>query len=391
LRLRRLIGALSAVVIIALLGAGCGVATLAGSIQGYVVQNAQARSLAGSDPELGITVLAAMPKGPDYVGLGGACVQAIGTDDPSEFAQTYSGYNGYFKLTGLRPGLYQVTVTHERFLDTYTVPCRVRAGETTSIGGAPLGSLHVLSIGINEYSNPAYNLDYARPDAQLIAEILGQNNRLRKQTRTLYDSQATKAGILNEMRSMGSDMIEGDTFIMFFSGHGAQFSAKEYIVPHDYNGYISTLISDEELNNAINAYIPASRKIFIFDSCNSGGMYRSLAQSLPAGFQRSTGFEIMARNIVGAGKIVICACDKDEKSYEMPDLGHGLFTRYLTWGMTHPYNADRSEDGNISTDEAFWYAEHYVRQTTEGWVEPQTPQIYRGDPGFEWYLFTYEL
>ncbi len=391
MKLRKLMGALSAVIIIAVLGAGCGSSVGAGSIQGYVVQNARARSLDGSNQEQGIAVLAAIPKGPDYVGLAGACVQAVGIDRPDQFAQTYSGYNGRFLLTGLKPGRYQVTVTHTRFLDTYTSDCWVNAGQTTNIGGAPLGSLHILSIGINSYANPAFDLAYARPDAELIAEILGQKNLLVKQTRTLYDQWATKAGILNEIRFMGSEMIEGDTFIMFFSGHGMQSGANEYIVPHDFSGYISTAISDQELNSAINAYIRASRMVFIFDSCHSGGMYRSLAQSLPAGCQRSTGFEIMARNIVGPGKIVIASCDKDENSYELPEYGHGLFTRCLTWGMTSPYPADRNNDHSIDTEEAFWYTEFHVKDQAQKRGLVQTPQIYRGDPGSEWvwYLFAF--
>jgi len=183
---------------------------------------------------------------------------------------------------------------------------------------------------------------------------------------------------------------------MFYSGHGAQNDAKttEYIIPSDASRYASTMISDQELNSWINQYMPQyARKIFIFDSCHSGGMYKSLA-ALPTGFTWSTGFEVMARNIAGHYKIVMTACDKKELSYETgghPTYGHGVFTWALTEGMRYPYPADgyldsRQRDRAINTDEAYSYASYW----TTYYESTQHPQIYKGESNSEWcYLFTY--
>ena len=58
--------------------------------------------------------------------------------------------------------------------------------------------------------------------------------------------------------------------------------------------------------------------------------------------------------------------------------------------MTNPFPADSNRDRDIDTEEAFWYAEYYVKETTEGWEQPQNPQIYRGpDKNGLWYLFSY--
>jgi hypothetical protein len=354
------------------------------------------RTLACAQKEV-FGLLAAVPRNSEYVVLADARIQATGLDYPYQTKGTRSAYDGRFVITGLRPGRYQVTVTHESstLVDIYQTQCTVQAGRVTSIGGAPLGSLYILSIGINQYGNSELDLRYARPDAELIADVLGeQGNRLAKQTRVLCDSRATRTGILEAIASMGTEMFEGDTFVMFFSGHGVQSYPNEYIVPHDYDGTLSSLIADWELNDVVNTYIPASSKIFVFDSCYSGGMYKSLTQSLSPGFRRSTGFEIMARNIAGPDKIVIAACDKDEASWESSEYGHGLFTRYFAWGMMNPFNADRNHDSNIDTDEAFWYAEHYVKAETENPANPyapQHPQIYRGPINSEgfWCIFSY--
>ncbi|HNU94592.1 MAG TPA: caspase family protein [Bacillota bacterium] len=398
MRQRRLAGVLIAVLVLSILGAGCGSVPTTGGIQGYVVKNAYATSLTGAGSEEKIGVLAAVPKSSEYVVLADARVQATGLDYPYQIAETRSASDGRFVITGLRPGRYQVTVTHENFLflDIYQTQCTVQAGKLTWIGEAQLGSLHILSIGISRYSNPEHDLNYAADDAALIAQVLGgQSNRLAKQTKTLCDSSATRTGILNAIISMGAEMSEGDTFIMFFSGHGLQTSTNEYIVPHDYDGTLRSLIADMELNDAVDRCIPASNKIFIFDSCHSAGMYKSLTQSLSPGFRRSTGFEIMARNIVGPGKIVIAACNKNEASWESSEYGHGLFTQYFVWGMTGPwYYADSNRDSFIDTDEAFWYAGEHVKEITKDWVyprAPQNPQIYRGPINSEgfWRIFSY--
>lgn len=373
---------------------GCGgPGLITGAIDGYIWKHADARSAQAEDgPEFG--VMAEAPKG-SLAPLVGAYVVADGSNG-SAIARSDS--SGYFRIGRLAPGYYNVTITHEKYLDVYSASCYVEAGLTTRIGGTPmLGSLHILAIGINDYDDPRISdLSYAVVDAELIVTRLGTENRLAKQHTLLsWPSHTTKSSIQNAIRNIGCNITDGDTFIMFYSGHGYQNGAAttEYIVPSDANPLdLSTMISDQELNNWINQYMPAyAKKMFIFDSCNSGGMYKSLA-ALPSGFTWSTGFEVMARNIAGNYKIVMTACDKNELSYETDQFGHGVFTWALTEGMRNPYPADgcligHPRDYAIDTEEAYHYASHWTTQHKPA----QHPQIYRGEPGLEWwwYLFTY--
>lgn len=313
---------------------------ISGSIDGYIFKHADAKSASAADqPEFG--VMAAAPKGL-LSPLSGAYIVANGSGG-SAIARSDS--DGYFRIAGLAPGYYNITITHEKYLDVYNDSCYVQAGTTTHIGGTPmLGSLHILSIGINEYENAGIrDLSCAVADAGLIVTRLGVENRLAKQYELLVSPMDTsKSSIRNAIRDIGYNITNGDTFIMFYSGHGAQNDAKttEYIVPSDANPLsLGTMISDVELNNWINEYMPPyAKKILIFDSCNSGGMYKSIA-ALPWGFTWSTGFEVMARNIAGPRKIVMTACDKNELSWEShqsPINGHGVFTWALTEGMRKP-------------------------------------------------------
>lgn len=374
-------------------GCGCVPDPTRGAIDGYIFKHSDARSAQAVD-EPGFGVASVAPRGA-LSGLGGAWVVAEGPHG-NAFAKSRS--DGYFKLDRLPPGYYEVTITHEDYPDTYQTSCWVVAGQTTPIGGTPmLGSLHILAVGIDDYDSPEISdLSFAVADAQLVATRLGVENKLAKQCTVLTDRGAARNSIQEAIQSIGNNITDGDTFIMFFSGHGMQNAAgtTEYIAPSDANKWDpNTMIPDWELNAWINEYMPEyAKKIFIFDSCHSGGMYKSLA-ALPAGFTWSTGFGVMAKNIVGPSKIVMTACDKGESSYEtdeFPINGHGVFTWAFTEGMRDPYPAD--SDGNrgaITTEEAYYYASYWTTRHSPA----QHPQIYRGDPGFEWYwyLFTYQL
>lgn len=396
MRTRNMAAFLLLAVVLSLVCAGCGQEPVGtGAIEGWVMRNVDAKG-ASAGAKQPMIVMGAAPKVGSYVGLDGARVLV------ERSGRQYVGYTdtgGYFRIGGLRAGTYSVTITHARFLDSYRTWCDVRDGQTTGIGARTLGSLHILVIGINNYTAPVNPLQYATPDAEYFHQVLGQENNLAKQVVLLTDEQATRSGIESAIRSMGEEIFPGDTFMMFYSGHGAQSSdgRTEYIVPQDYNGSSSSLISDAQLNALVDVNIYADHCVFVFDSCHSGGMYKAASAWLPKGFTRSTGFEVMAKNLSSRGFIVITACDKDEVSWEDSQLGHGVFTYQFVGGMREPgYYADGAfqvgpRDGEITTEEAFRYAEYYVND----WMnrnpgKVQTPTIYRGLSGAEvWGMFRY--
>lgn len=395
MKVRKIAALLLLLLVVVATTTGCGGPGLVtGAIDGYIWKHADARSAQAEDgPKFG--VMAEAPKG-SLAPLAGAYVVA---DGPNGSAIARSDSNGYFRIGRLAPGSYDVTITHEKYLDVYKASCYVEIGRTTRLGGTPmLGSLHILAIGINDYNDTRIkDLSYAVADAELIVTRLGTENRLAKQHTLLsWPQETTKSSIQNAIQSIGYNITDGDTFIMFYSGHGYQngTATTEYIIPSDANpSDYGSMISDQDLNNWIDQYMPAgAKKIFVFDSCNSGGMFKSLA-ALPAGFTWSTGFEVMARNIAGPCKIVMTACDKNELSYESsepPFNGHGVFTWALTEGMRYPYpaDADRPKPNHaIDTEEAFNYASYWTTRHKP----TQHPKIYRGEIGQEWwwYLFTY--
>ena len=58
------------------------------------------------------------------------------------------------------------------------------------------------------------------------------------------------------------------------------------------------------------------------------------------------------------GRVIVTASATNEVSLELPELGHGLFTYYLTEGLKGA--ADLNRDGIVSLQELYEYVEQQV-------------------------------
>lgn len=377
-------------------GGGGGGISVYGSIDGYVYYHADARGSAAGEaaqqPEVIVSRLSTAP--PGYLPLSGARILAVQAG-----RWTYSNSSGYFILTTLSPGTYDVSITHERFINGLTYPgVRVVAGQTTHLGEAKLGSFFYLIIGINDYPDEANDLHYAVADADLLESTLWGTNGYAGKVVKLTDQQATKAGILNAIAAIGDEMSPDgqDYFVMTFSGHGAS-DGEPSPDPGDppYECLVASdgqAIYDYELRQCVAHYIPASPVTgtryctFIFDSCRSGGMFKGVGGASSSGAASTadgsksfrSGLSRMARNLSDAGYVVITACDDTEVSYESSDLQNGVFTEFSCEGLANGV-ADSNEDGLISAYEALSYAAPRVQEYVSAEFGPgavQTPQLF---------------
>lgn len=380
---------------------GCFGGAPPGRILGYVTADPNAKNLPpGARPKMELVegsrleVIPAPPTG----GLVGATVTAGGKT-------TWTDDRGYFELS-LSPGTYTVYIAHPRYQPLTIRGVVVRSGADTwvTLGGdnPRIGAFYYLFVGINNYDpyeiyNPGTegspDLSYAVADAELMWETLYQNNYYAgiADVNILKDQEATKAKIKAAIDAIAQKMQPQDHFLMFFSGHGGQAidnSGKEYefIVPFDATLETGTLdlsrvITDDELTAWVSG-IPGRNKVFIFDSCHSGGMYKYLP--FPQGKKVKRGFSALARDLNQAGYVVITSSDDTELSWEDPSLehGHGVFTYFFCEGIKKMdamgYRlADFNHDDIITAQEAFNYAKpmvsNYVR-TQFGKI--QTPQIW---------------
>ncbi len=153
-----------------------------------------------------------------------------------------------------------------------------RLGEAEPEPGA--GRLLVLAIGVNEYANPALNLNFAAPDAQVVAETLrARAAGLFRDVRitVLRDRQATRRGVLDALDAVAREAQPIDTFVLYIAGHGVRTEPDQrfLFLPHDVTDTSNwtTLrrqgIEDSALVAAI-ARIRARDGLLLLDTCHAG-------------------------------------------------------------------------------------------------------------------------
>ena len=264
---------------------------------------------------------------------------------------------------------------------------------------------YALIIGINDYISPKVNdLNQCVNDANGIYNALINNGWDEKNITLLTDESGTqnasKQNILTSLGTIIENATANDFILVYYSGHGAQLhddngdetdGYDECIIPVDFdpNDY-STLIRDDEIGEIFSAS-RTQKGVFIFDSCNSGGLINKGLSDY--------GFKKRTIDIIGAADTralspdpqsndldiyeipVLTASSQNQLSWESPTLGHGIFTYYVIRGIAEK-EADYNSDGYITVREIFKYAEinteYYVAHATgyEQNPEIQAPQFF---------------
>ena len=201
-------------------------------------------------------------------------------------------------------------------------------------GERSLPTIHVLSIGINEYSDPNLNLNYSVADADKIAKIISDKNlKEYKEVKhhSLNNKEATKDNILGYLGSLKHTSSE-DVLIVYAAGHGIAIDKKWYFLPYETTSkkneseYAEVGISAKEFKDVL--VVNKAQKIFvIIDSCfSSAGLaaFRDL-ENTQRHFSR-----LLSKSV---GIVVLTAAKYNQKAEEDSGLGHGLFTYVVTKGM----------------------------------------------------------
>lgn len=291
------------------------------------------------------------------------------------------------------------------------------ADTTVTVTGADSlqrrGVAYILTVGINQYSNPDYTLHYAVADAQdfsetlqqrlarlHISEIAGLNGVLdwpfeKVQVVPLFDSEATKqnllwalrrlsgaqesasAGVPSQLSSLHPVQPEDAVFI-YFAGHGTAAGQRFYLLPHDvgYTGKREDLdeaavtmilqhsVSDIELQAAMEN-IDAGELVMVIDACNSGQALQ--AEEKRRGPMNSAGLAQLAYE---KGMYVLTAAKGYQAAQESTQLGHGLLTYALVeQGLKTAAAASESDMGQVTLRRWLDYATQRVPQMQSKLVE----------------------
>jgi WD40 repeat protein len=233
-------------------------------------------------------------------------------------------------------------------------------------------NLYLITIGINEYKNAKYNLNYAQADAD------GVDNAIRKGSSSLFknvynfqlrNDNALKAGILDAFNQVKQKALEQDVLIVYYAGHGvmseesADKAREFFLIPHDITQLygrdemlFEKAISAEEIKS-ITKTINAQKQIFILDACQSAGALQTLSSR---GALEEKAIAQMARS---TGTFWITASGSEQFASEFEQLKHGVFTYALLEGLDG--KADANADRKLTVRELSTYIEQVVPELSE--------------------------
>lgn len=250
--------------------------------------------------------------------------------------------------------------------------------EIEYIGQQNNSNLHILAVGIDQYANISYNLNYAVADAGAIVQniqdrsagIFGQTN-----VYTIYNQDATKEKITETFRRVSKNSKPEDVFVFFYAGHGVMSEGAEkdfYLALHGVTQLYgkddllkSSGISALELKT-LTSEIPAQKQMLIVDACQSGGAVETFAMR---GAAEEKAMIQLARS---TGVTLLASTGSEQFATEFEELGHGVFTYALLDGLSGKADGG-SKDSKITVKEL----EAYLNDTI-----PELTQKYKGSIQF---------
>ena len=124
------------------------------------------------------------------------------------------------------------------------------AWATQSPNGTP--NYKALLIGIENYSNPTWNKSESSvKDAEALEQILISEYGF-STVETLYNQNATRESIINELEKLLTTASEDDYILVFFGGHGIEVGKDGYWVPSDaQNEDVAGLITNSSVKDII--------------------------------------------------------------------------------------------------------------------------------------------
>ena len=242
--------------------------------------------------------------------------------------------------------------------------------------------LYLLTIGINNYKNPKYNLNYAHDDADGISKTLtSRSTKLFSEVveYKIRNDQAVKTNILMALEDIKNKSQEQDLLFVYYAGHGVMSGSTDenrdfYLIPHD----VVQLYGNEELLaergisaselKGISQKINSQKQIFVLDACQSAGALDTFLR----GAEEEKAIAQLARS---TGTYWITSTGSNQFAAEFAKLGHGLFTYTMLEGMNG--QGDVNQDKKLTIKELTFYLENKVPEVAEKLNgKPQYPSAY---------------
>jgi len=192
---------------------------------------------------------------------------------------------------------------------------------------------YALVVGINEYadSENIQSLRFAARDAREVDHFF---RCCTFSVRTLTDTEATCESIERELRVVSGQLVAGDMFLFYFSGHGIQWGAtgeeRQYLLPKDADlwalkhGGAGRAIPIRMIQECTGNH--GAQRVLILDACRSAidPKGKGIAEVEERWSARDIGQ--VARESRNSPLLIVCSCLPKQKAFEHGGLEGGLFT-----------------------------------------------------------------
>ena len=278
----------------------------------------------------------------------------------------------------LREGLNTIVLTAREADGTVGQDVRTVTLERPGVAARPpaapvLRESYAVVIGVGRYEHRTIpSLAYAVADAEAMYEVLTETAGFKKDNVLLLTDRTERRPTLRNVKyALGTFLARAaqkdDMVIVYFAGHGApevdprgleRDGLAKYLIPSDADpdDLFSTALPMDDLQT-IFGRIEAERVVVFLDACYSGA---AGGRTFASRRTRSAAVDdlFLERLTRSRGRAIITASRPSELSVELPELGHGIFTYYLTAGLRGA--GDLNRDGIVSLQELYEYVEQQV-------------------------------
>ncbi|NJL64621.1 MAG: peptidase C14, partial [Methylacidiphilales bacterium] len=210
--------------------------------------------------------------------------------------------------------------------------------------------LWVLLVGINQYEDGGLpSLRYPAVDCQGLGEALFKATQGFPQKEVIVhhdfaEVKPTAKTVRQSLQKMVSQTRSQDTILLYFSGHGILEPSSQQAVlcmtDTQKNNLMGTGIPMQELLQML-ANSSAHQQLVCLDTCHSGDMVLVGGNNAVSRDAENSSFNttsqmlqvLRQRAAQSKGFCALLSCDQGQKSWEFPELGHGVFTYYLMRGL----------------------------------------------------------
>jgi uncharacterized caspase-like protein len=194
-------------------------------------------------------------------------------------------------------------------------------------------------VGVSEYAESGLNLDYAARDAEAIAGLVKRRGGALYDPvppTALTDGDATRARVIEALKSAAARTRPQDTLVLFLAGHGAMVGQRYDFIPHDFRRRAPSIDDDvraqglpvDTLTETLGS-AKALKRALIHDTCASGGALAVVLKGRSrVGFRKT--IEQQART---KGIFTIAASAATTEAQESAKLGHGVLSFALLAGL----------------------------------------------------------